>query len=433
LLLCGVLCANFARAEDVSEMKAEMADMKAKMAAMELALAGGNSGGGDAESIQSMKKKGAVTIGGDVNVDILVKRRADVTNSNDMVNSTEFSTNSANLRFKVGQPDAYLYIKLDLDDPWSDDKLDGIGDQDDLLEEVRFVWKNIRSTNWGMVFGKGEVPYGQDKTLGIIQSYHHSDGPTSNEGPVFIVAGTEEAWDPQEYSRNNPHANVGSTRHPGETDNVFMVSVDYTYKNVLKFEFAVFQNNETYGRGASTRGMHEDRADDHLGFQSVAARMWYLPTDNLTFELSFIKKHVDSFGDTDQYGKLAEADAYAVSLGFDYTPRTVPLNIFGEYQQAWDWSHTSQYDLKIAQIGFMWNMSAAVKYGMMYEWLGIQGNNGQQNESYQKVVASLQYNFLNGMYSILEYGYEYYNAEIGHGGDDARSGQLFAFRTGWAF
>jgi len=149
------------------------------------------SASGDAESLTALRKKGAIRVGGDVNVDLLFKHRDDFSFDDDEVDSTEFHTNSANLRFKIdASPDTYLYIKLDLDDFWANDG--GTINQDDLLEEVRYVWNHVRGSNWGLVFGKGEVPYGQDKTLGIIQSYNHNDQTYSSKGRSSSSPATEE-------------------------------------------------------------------------------------------------------------------------------------------------------------------------------------------------------------------------------------------------
>ncbi len=446
MAVAGVTClASRIAADEVSSLKSEMADMKVKMAAMESALqaVGGHPGGGEVESLQSLKKKGAVQIGGDVCVDLIFKHRDDITSDHDRVDSTEFHTNSANLRFKIsGGQNQYLLIKLDLDDSWDDDRFDGVADQDDLLEECKFVWEHIRGTNWGMVFGKGEVPYGQDKTLGIIQSYHHNDQAYSSEGPVLLIAGTEESADVEDSNPGNPHQTVLFPYHPGEVDNVFMVGVNYTWKNMLKFEFAVFQNNDTdpftstgNGQGRITRGMHEDRPDDNMLFQSMAGRIWFLPTEGLTIELSAIRKHFDTLGDRQQFGSKSRSESYAVSVGFDYKARTVPIELFGEYQHGWDWAYFDDYYVQIAQIGFLWNITDAIKGGMMYEWMGhdyefpgimIKG------EDRQKFVVSAQYYCTNDLYFILEYGYEYFNGDLPNADDD-RDGHLVGFRTGWAF
>lgn len=434
LLAAAILLGGVASAQ-TSDMKAEFARMKAKMASMESLLAGpGSVGGGEAPSLRSLKRKASIQIGGDVNVDIIFKHRDDITSDYDHVDSTQFHTNSANLRFKINATQStYLYIKLDLDDAWDDDRLDGIGDQDDLLEEVKFVWKSVRNSNWGLVFGKGEVPYGQDKTLGIIQSYHHNDQTYTSEGPVFLVAGTEEAFGRDDFSVGNPHSNVGNTSKPGEVDNVFMIQVNYIHEDWLKFEVALFQNNDTLGRGAPTRGMHEDRADDHLLFQSMAARIWLLPSENMTVEISLIRKYVDSFGDLDINSPKPSEESYAFSIGFDYKAKSWPIEVFGELQHAWNWNYTKGYEVDIIQLGLIWGTTKDIDIGFMYEWMEIGDPNVLGNENYQKFVTSIKYTFKSGIYSILEYGYEYFDGAVPGGGDDDRDAHVLAFRTGWIF
>lgn len=438
-LVAGLVCSGRVWAGEVDDLKAELADMKAKIASMEGRYAPAmvdGSGGGDASSLSSMNKGvGAITIGGDVNVDLIYTHRDDVTSDHDAVDSTQFHTNSANLRFKVAaSKDSFLYIKLDLDDAWYDDRLDGDSDQDDLLEECQYVFKNIKGSPFDFIFGKGEVPYGQDKTLGVIQSYNHNhssffgDNAYTSEGPEFILNGAEEGSD-----ANNPHLCVGDTAHPGEVDNVFLAQVNYTWRELLRFQFAVFQNADYNGNTYLTRGMYEDKSDDDMLFRSVAARVWFAPTETLTLELSLINMHSDNRNDTDIYGDYTTPDQQAISFGFDYKSKSVPVEVFGEYQHGFNWGYTENYWTDSAQLGMIWGMTGSLDLGIMYEWLGINNENTIGGQDYQKFVVSGQYELKAGMKLILEYGYEYFNADLGGGGDDDRDGHLIAFRTSWSF
>ena len=448
--LFGVACilsSSAHHASEVASLRNELADMKTKMAAMESRLAAPIGTGTGASGFVSLKQESKVELGGDVNVDLIFKSRDDVPSDHDHVNSTEFHTNSANLRFRItptNNPNVYLYIKLDLDDQWEDDRLDGVPDQDDMLEECKFVWNSVRGSAWGVVFGKGEVPYGQDQTLGIIQSYHHNDQTNTSEGPVFIVAGTEEVnfdldGGVEDGSDNNPHADVGNINHPGEVDNVFQIGVNYIWKEIVKFEFAVFQNNDTDGNGSPTRGMHEDRSDDTMLFESWATRTWFMPTEHLTFEFSFIKKHIDSFDDKTRvfknFGRRRSVeDEYAASIGFVYNSPNVPLKVFGEYQHGWDWAYTKNYHTDTAQLGFLWKLTPAINFGMMGEWLRIDDETTSGEDEYYKIVTHLRYNFEYNVYCILEYGYEYMDTDLaGTPADDDRNGHLVGFRTGLTF
>ncbi len=452
-----------------ADLKAELADMKAKMAAMEssLAVGAGGGGGGEASNLQSMKGKGTITVGGDVAIDIMFRSRDDWTSDHDAIDSTEFHTNSANLRFKIASsPTSYLYIKLDLDDFWNDEGQDQWPDQDDLLEECKFVWKNIRGSNFSLIFGKGEAPYGQDKTIGIIQSYNHDHSSFrghnvySSEGPVFLVAaeGVEDQFElgTSDTQVQNPHIFRGNTAHPGEVDNVFLMQVNYTWKNIVQAQLAIFQNNDFKGvTGVSlanpatfqahwfpdgvlqnlpmTRAMHEDRPDDNLLFQSIAGRIWFLPNEELTLELSFINMHSDSHGDHDLYTR-GESDQEAISFGFDYKLKHKPIELFGEYQHGFNWNYTKQYYTDSYQLGLIWGLTSNIDMGMMGEYLRIHHEMDNNNkEAYTKFVINGKYKFETGIEAILEYGYEYYNGEVAGGGDDDRTAHVLAFRTAWSF
>ncbi len=431
LVSAGMLASAAVHAEDLSNVKEEIEDMKAKVAALENRAA--PPAAGDAQSLTALQKKGAIRIGGDVNVDLIVKRRDDGTpeREGDTVNSTAFHTNSANLRFKIdASPDMYLYIKLDLDDSW-----DATANQDDLLEECKFVWNHIRESNWGLVFGKGEVPYGQDKTLGAIQSYHHNADQVDGEGPIILTGATEENG---EADAANPYLNRGYLNrrrawHPGEVDNVFLLEANYSYKDLARFEIAVFQNNDTTGGGRLTRGMHEDRPDDHLGFESFAARLWIAPMEALRFEFSFIKMHTDSFGDKGQFGRFAEDDRYAVNAGFYYKFANAPLEAFGEYQHGWDWAYQEDYDTDTAQLGLVWNVTQPVDVWVVGEWLGIDDDAWNVDEDYWKVVVGARYRFENGIYLVLEYGHEWWDGDYDNARDLDGDADVVVFRSGWAF
>jgi len=422
----GMVGIGFA-ADDLTGIQEEIADMKSKVAALE-GNAMSPAGGGDAESLTALRKKGAIRIGGDVNVDLIVKRRDDGTpnREDDEVDSTEFHTNSANLRFKVeASANAYLYIKLDLDDAWNEN-----ADQDDLVEECKFVWTNIRQSNWGLVFGKGEVPYGQDKTLGAIQSYHHNADRVDDEGPIILLGATEENG---MANNANPYANRGRTMHPGEVDNAVMLGVNDAHKEFFMFELALFQNNDTTGGGRMTRGMHEDRSDDTMFFQSLAARIWAQPVEGLRLQTSFLKMHTDSFGDEDLNGQWAEDDRYAVSFGFDYKFRSLPLGLFGEYQHGWDWSYTDDYDTDTAQLGLTWELTKEIDMWLVGEWLGIDDDHNQAEEDYWKAIVGLRYRFDNGIYCILEYAHEWWDGDFGGAPNLDADADVVVFRSGWAF
>ena len=81
-------------------------------------------------------------------------------------------------------------------------------------------------------------------------------------------------------------------------------------------------------------------------------------------------------------------------------------------------------------------MTESTKLGMMYEYLVADhedvGAMGINTEQFHKFVISAQHYFSNEMFLMLEYGFEYYNADLA-GADDDRDASVLAFRTGWAF
>ncbi|MBN2711069.1 MAG: hypothetical protein JXR97_01345, partial [Planctomycetes bacterium] len=257
LACCGVVSAN-------GELKSELADLKAKVASLESARMA-PAAGGDAASLTSMKKKGSIQIGGKVDVDVIAVRRDDMganADANDEVDSTYFGTGlptdctGAYLDFKINaSADTFLYIKLDIDDMWNQ-----TADQDDLLEEVYFQWNKVRGSNFDLVFGKKGIDYGMDKWAGITPSLH--------DGSAYWLSGLE---DNTGETASNAHNSIGTNDlTSGCSSDIFQIEAVYHYKDLLNVYLTLFQNNETTGGGRTTRGMHEDRSDDTLFFQSYA-------------------------------------------------------------------------------------------------------------------------------------------------------------------
>lgn len=428
-LLTGALLISvpqWGRADDVTELREEFLDLRAKAAAMEsarMAPSAVANTGSEAEYLVTEKKKARMHIGGDVAYDIIFKHRDDSTSDSDTVDSTTNYTR-ANLRFRVNATrDTHLYVKLDLDDT---------DPNNDLIEECRFVWNQVRGSGWGFVLGKGEVPYGQDKTLGIVQSYHHNDAAESSDGPVFVLARTGvEGTGPADPA--NPHNNVGNIAHPGEVDNVGMVGVNYLFRNDLKLEFAVFQNT---GNHEANEGvlMHEDRPNDTFFFQSFATRLWWAPNERLQAQLSFINEHRSGEGDKDATGNAnATDDQYALSVGLDYLVAGHPIELFGEYQHGWDWNYTDGYCTDTYQLGMFWTPREAIRLGLMGEWLSIDDEPNDAEDDYTRVVGNLRYQWPHDMYVLFEAAYEWYDGERKNDDDIDREGLLLAFRMGWAF
>ena len=246
-------------ADDVSSLKSEVADLKAKVAAMESTQMA-PAASGDAEALTSMKKKGAIKIGGKVEMFTQVLSRDDraaydntgtngavaatntVAAKGDEVQSTTFMASNADLKFDIAATkDMGAIMYLAFYDFW-----DQAVAQDDLLEECYFYFKNIRGSAFGVNFGKKEAPFGQDKDP-IINT------PYSNNGSRQSFLG--RAWEAADASaaNSNRHTTVGDFSHPGELDRVFMIEGNWKYKDVIKAEAAVFQSTASGGAANTIR------------------------------------------------------------------------------------------------------------------------------------------------------------------------------------
>jgi len=447
-----------ARADDVSSLKAELADLKAKVAAMESSEMA-PAAGGDAESLTSLKKKGSIKIGGNVEVAVVVKDRDDaslnggvetINGEDDEVLSTEFRTYDADLTFDVAaSKDMGLRILLDLDDMWDE----GAVDQDDLLEECYFYWKHVGGSNWQLNFGKKEVPFGMDKNVGLFYSYAHGGG-----GAQTTLFAPSEA---NVVTAGNAHNRVGNAgQWMGEIDNVFQVEAIYTYKDLAKFYASLFQNRETTGNGRITRGMHEDRSDDTLFFQSFAVGMELTPLEDLTMLLTFVNEHVDSYGDESletvgggtaesmfPSGNDAEDDTQAISFGVDYKFKSVPVEVFGEYIHQWNWAFDDEGDADIVNLGVIWGVTENVDLGLMGDYANIDldkddGSLGNyyEDQDFWAVTASMTYKFSSGIYATLEYRHEWFDGEreelglpAGAEDDIDADADAIAVAMGWNF
>lgn len=430
-----VLLATGAFAND-SELREEIQDLRCVVAAMESAEMA-PSAGGDVATLTSMKKKGQIQIGGRVDMDVYSIHRDDRTSGGDNVDSTQFRTTTAALMFRVAaSKDSFLHIKLDLDDFWNA----GTVNQDDLLEECYFMWKNVRRSNWSLRFGKGETPYGLDKDPAITKSYHHN---SSLSLASYLSFAHEQAGT---TGSANPRTRVGNWYHPGEHDNVFLVQANYVWKDLAKLEMAVFQNDVA-------RGMHEDRSDDHLGFQSFSARLSYMPMENLTLMASVINEHNDSRGDGEARTAMAATSTFALPAGaeedatsnqtaidiaFDWKLKCMPLQIWGEYQHGFNWRYDRDYEVDILSLGAIYGVTEKVDVIVIGEWMGFEAENNtalygwDEDENLYKGQLAGRYTFNSGMKMILEYTHEWHENDRDDD-EDHREADTIAFRTMWAF
>lgn len=394
-----------------------------------------------AEGPPSLKGRGTIRMGGEAFVDLGYKsrdraRRIDPASglpelSDGRQSRTSFEATTANLRFQV-QPttldNAMLFIKLSLNDAWNDN---GQIKQDDLLEECRFVFDNILGGGWSVMFGKGEVPFGQDRTLGIIQSYaHNADAYNSSEGPLSLLA--DPAWYSGAAGRPVGRSGDGDRlARPGEIDRTFFVGAAYRWRDRLKGEIALFQSDRRISGRHSSDGM-----------QSLALRLWWTPLENLTLQISGMRRHSDYWGDGANRGagsgrELANPNdaregEYALSVGAEWTPG--PWEVWGEYLRGWNWNNTDDYTTDMIGLGARYNFSERWSAGGMFEWLRLRDpNNGLRREDYYKAVASVKYTMPSGMFLIGELGHEWFRGHY-QGMRDAKARALMlAMRAGWQF
>lgn len=421
-------------AEDTASLKDEIEALRAQVAALEIA----RSSAGEAKSapLTSMRKKGRLTIGGAMEIAVRVINRDDVQNAanrsaSDTINSTLFDTPSASLKFKfAASADSYLMLKLDIDDTHNS-RLK----QYDFFEEVYFRWQHLRGSNWGVRFGKMEIPFGQDKDILLTDGYHHGSmgsylrGNFESTVPVASGGG----------AGGNPHGRVGNFRAPFEVDNVFAIEATYKWQDFAKWEMSIFQNrNRSVGTaGRLTRGMYEDRSDDNLLAQSFSGRLTLTPLEGLAIKISGENQHNASRGDQDLYTRGATADQQALSLGFDWKLNDLPLEFFGEYSHGFGWSYNRNYNTNTSQLGTIWGVTKAVDLVLIGEMLNISDDRiktAKTDEDYYKIAVAGWYKFPSGIRLSIEYIREWYKRDSSAAGGDRRSGaDALVFGTKWTF
>lgn len=312
---------------------------------------------------------------------------------------------NTNLRFDFNiNNELKASIKLDLSDsPYRSDTK--------VMEEAMVIWQSVCGGPIGLFFGVGEVPYGQDRTLGIIQSYNHTEGNGSSEGPIILNA-------PVFAEYNNRDSVV---YHPGEIDRVVMAGISYTWQDILKIELATFNS---CGFDDQIGNYNRDDPVGNSGFESFAGRVWWnTPIEGLVAEISGVRKYEKQRGDNRVFGSNALRAEYAVSVGLDWDVNN-QFEIFAEYQHGFNWGFQEGYNTDTISVGSLYALTDKLSLGGMVEWLHI-SDNGQVTDL-NKFVLHTQYKFANGVFFIAEYGAELYNW-------DGAITNMFAFRTGVSF
>ena len=246
----------------------------------------------------------------------------------------------------------------------------------------------------------------------------------------------------QAGTNHNVHSGVGTGDLPAaQPSDLFQIEAQYKFKELARLSLALFQNNDSTGGGTMTRGMHEDRSDDTLFFQSGAAKLEITPEEGLLIQLSAINWHNDSMGD----GQLqlangtvtrvqdATADKQAVSLGFTYDTKAIPLSSFGQYQHGWNWTYNNRTNADVATLGVVWHATERINVGLMGERAWLDEAFGYEEENYGQAATNVSYSFENGVKLILEYAHTWYDGDRTGNGEVEREADMIGFRTAWEF
>ncbi len=386
-----------------------------------------------ASCVTSLRKNAVVTIGGEVAVDYSYRSSETTVTGPASASPTpiqahigDMSVKNANLRIAADvHPHVSAFFKIDLSS-----NTEYRRDRDEILEEALLVMSSVGGTGLGFFAGKGRVPYGQDVTLGMLQSYHHmANQVDSSEGLIFLSDPVDEADpDPDRYPKTPP-------MRPGQVERVFLAGASYQWDDRWKVEVAAFQPDDFEFR--DRLGRDDGKSPGRIG---AAARVWWRPFEELTLQLSgmAMRSHAmarlaDRLDIADYAGTDGAATAYAVSLGFDY--RRGPWRVFGEYQRGIDWNFTDGYTTDTWQVGAAREFGDGWRAGAMLEGLHIDNASPREavTQDFYKLAFNLRYTFTSGMFVIAEYGHEWGRRTRGGALADKRRGDFIGVRFGFAF
>lgn len=330
----------------------------------------------------------SVSVGGEVRVDVSSRTAA---------KGGDPALRGTNLRVAADvHPNIKALLKLDLSS-----QVEINGGLDELVEEAMLVMSAVGGTGIGFFAGRGRAPYGQDVTLGMLQSYHHAaDAGDSSEGRVFIV---------------DPSPGELPPMRPGQLDRVLAAGVSYEWEDRWKVEVAAFQPDWDH-YDPWLKGRSGSVLDNPSGLGG-AARVWWMPFEDFVLQASAMVLHS---------GRMAEAhargaeSAKAVSVGFDY--RDGPWRVFGEYQRGWDWGFSDGYATDTWQAGAAYDFAPGWRFGGMVE--GLRAG----ETKYHKGVLNLRRSFESGVFVLAEYGYEKRKRHA-----DKTFGHFVGMRVGFTF
>jgi hypothetical protein len=359
-----------------------------------------------------------VTLGGEVMTDITYRPGASPDSDG------ELELHRSNLRLTAGIGEGVrVFFKLD----FSEDR--ELAGDPQILAEALLVLDSLADSGVGFFAGMGQAPYGQDITLGLLQSYHHRAGRAdSPEGRIFILDPPDPDWvDPSHPGRA---ARLAPPR-PGQIERAVLAGLSYGRGEDWRLEVGAFSPDAPEDAWRLRGG--ERQVEGEFG---VAARLWWRPLADLTLQASLLGERSSRLGrgenrlDLSWHPELASRTSWAASLGFDW--RSGPWRFFGEYQEGWDWGYTKGYRASIVQAGVAREFLEAWRLGGTLELMRLDDprpRDGRVRDDYARLALSLRYSFSEQLFVTGEYGREIRRRR----GVGKKAGDFIGARIGFSF
>lgn len=382
-----------------------------------------------AAGITSLRKNATVSLGGEMRVDYSYRHAktsvysAASASRPGETDTGDLALRNANLRLQADvRPNVRALFKLDFSS-------EGLSRHDDILEEALLVMHAIGGSGLEVFAGKGRAPYGQDITLGMLQSYHHTaNALDTSEGRIYAIDPPDAAPDPANPHKYPPTAPM----RPGQIDRAVLAGIAYEWDDRWRMELAAFKPgcSDYEDRLTGARG---DSASD-IG---VAGRLWWRPMEDLVVQVSGMMNRSRDMARVHQRRDIANgvkgtSDAYAVSAGLDWTRGA--WRVFGEYQHGWNWNFTKGYATDTWQIGAAREIGDGWRVAGMVEGLHIRdGGDEPVRDDFYKFALNVRYTFSSGLFVLGEYGREWHRREQNGARSERRRGNFFGVRMGFSF
>lgn len=349
----------------------------------------------DANSLASMKKNACITLGGDLYIPTFYTNQESYASKDYDYNNTYFSGEFSLYIDAHATEDAKLRIKLDLEDAF-----DG-PNNNDLLEEVYFTWSNILCSGFNASIGKKAVVFGQGRSIGYFDTLSYGDSA------LF------QSW----YTGGDDYPN--SVGMPGHRDNIFLIEINYNWRDVLSLTSTLYQNND-----GGVVGMDGNRSNDFL--QSFAYDVKYTPLEALTLGASFKLEHWNEFDNYRGYKKNQEA----LSVYGSYKFSAIPLELFAEYLHGWNWNYIENNDVNTYSIGAIIDLTNKIALGLQAEYIDYDVN----NDDYLSLYSTLYYKMTGDVQLGLEFLYQRYSSDaLKSTGNKHRDAYAVGTVVSWSF